>query len=106
MDVDDAAKVLKELGHPHRLRVFKRLVKAGFCGLPVGSLTEDLGIPHSSMTHHISHLVGAGLITQNRRGRVLQCVPQYQRLWDVISFLQEECCVEEPVEAGEACWKS
>ena len=102
MDVDDAAKVLKELGHPHRLRVFKRLVKAGFSGLPVGSLTEDLNIPHSSMTHHISHLVSAGLITQQRHGRVLQCVPQYSRLWDVISFLQEECCVEDPFEACEA----
>ena len=45
MDIDDAAKILKELGHPHRLRIFKRLVKAGFEGLPVGALREELDIP-------------------------------------------------------------
>lgn len=95
MDFDEVASVLKDLGHPHRLRIFKRLVKAGFNGLPVGVLREDLGIPNSSMTHHISSLVKAGLIVQERRGRVLQCVPKYGRLWDVISFLQSECCVDE-----------
>ena len=95
MDFDEVAGVLKELGHPHRLRIFKRLVKSGFEGLPVGVLREDLGIPNSSMTHHISSLVKAGLIVQERRGRVLQCVPKYRRLWDVISFLQSECCVDE-----------
>ena len=98
LEIDDAAKVLKELGHPHRLTVFKRLVKAGSAGLPVGTLTEDLGIPHSSMTHHISRLVSAGLIIQERQGRVLRCLAQYHRLWDVISFLENECCVDDPVE--------
>ncbi len=95
MDFEEVAGVLKELGHPHRLRIFKRLVKAGFDGLPVGVLREDLGIPNSSMTHHINSLVKAGLIVQQRRGRVLQCIPKYRRLWDVISFLQSECCIDE-----------
>lgn len=95
MEVGDAAKVLKELGHPHRLRIFKRLVKAGFEGLPVGVLREELDIPPSSMTHHIASLISAGLIAQKREGRVLRCIPKYHRLWQVISFLQEECCVDE-----------
>lgn len=95
MDVEDVAKVLKELGHPNRLRIFKRLVRAGFEGLPVGVLREELDIPHSSMTHHIASLVSAGLIVQQREGRVLRCVPQYGRLWDVIAFLQSECCLDE-----------
>lgn len=101
MDVDHVAKILRELGHPHRLRVFKRLVKAGFDGLPVGSLREELDIPHSSMTHHIASLVNAGLIEQKREGRILRCIPQYGRLWDVIAFLQSECCVvEDDVQRG------
>ncbi|KIC21055.1 ArsR/SmtB family transcription factor [Leisingera sp. ANG-Vp] len=95
MDVDEIAKVLKELGHPHRLRIFKRLVKSGFDGLPVGVLREDLDIPHSSMTHHVASLVEAGLIKQQREGRILRCVPQYGRLWDVIAYLQSECCLDE-----------
>ncbi|MES0882464.1 ArsR/SmtB family transcription factor [Roseibium sp. SCP14] len=95
MDVEEVARVLKDLGHPLRLRIFKRLVKAGFDGLPVGILREDLEIPHSSMTHHVAALVDAGLIHQQREGRVLRCVPQYGRLWDVIAFLQSECCLDE-----------
>ncbi len=95
MQIDDAAKVLKELGHSHRIKIFKRLVKSGYEGLPVGVLREDLDIPHSSMTHHIASLVSAGLITQEREGRILRCVPQYNRLWEVIEFLQDECCADQ-----------
>lgn len=68
MQVEDVARVLKDLGHPHRLRIFKRLVKSGFDGLPVGVLREDLDIPHSSMTHHVACLINAGLIEQKRAG--------------------------------------
>jgi DNA-binding transcriptional ArsR family regulator len=95
MDVEEVAEILKDLGHPHRLRIFKRLVKSGFDGLPVGVLREDLDIPHSSMTHHITSLMKAGLIQQKREGRVLRCIPRYGRLWDVIAFLQSECCLDE-----------
>lgn len=94
MEIEEAASILKELGHPNRLRIFKRLVKAGFDGLPVGELREDLGIPKSSMTHHIASLVKAGLIIQHREGRILRCVPQYSRLWSVISYLGDECCLD------------
>lgn len=95
MDVEEVAMVLRELGHPHRLRIFKHLVKAGYGGLPVGVLREELDIPHSSMTHHVASLVSAGLIEQKREGRILRCIPQYNRLWAVTEFLQSECCVND-----------
>lgn len=95
MEFDEVAMVLKELGHPHRLRIFRRLVRSGFDGLPVGALREELNIPNSSMTHHINSLVKAGLIEQERRGRILQCIPKYRRFWAIINFLQSECCIDE-----------
>ncbi|MEX0300857.1 MAG: winged helix-turn-helix domain-containing protein [Leisingera sp.] len=70
-------------------------MKSGFDGLPVGVLREALVIPHSSMTHRISSLVEAGLIKQQREGRILRCVRQYDRLWDVIAYLQRESCLDE-----------
>ena len=57
MDIKNAAKALKELGHPTRLMIFKRLVKAGHKGIPVGDIQKDLDIPHSTLTHHISSLI-------------------------------------------------
>ena len=96
MEIETTAKIFKELGHPTRLKIFKRLVKAGFEGLPVGVIQEELAIPGSTLSHHISNLASAGLINQRREGRVLYCVVEYAQLLKVISFLQEECCIDMP----------
>ncbi|WP_438465318.1 ArsR/SmtB family transcription factor [Marinomonas sp. PE14-40] len=95
MDIEIIAKALKELGHPTRLTVFKTVVRAGIQGVAVGSLQESLGIPGSTLSHHISSLASAGLINQRREGRVLYCVAQYQQLQNVIGFLQDECCADD-----------
>ena len=96
MDTDEAAKALKELGHSTRLTIFRRLVKSGESGLPVGVLQEELHIPGSTLSHHLSSLGSAGLIRQRREGRTLYCVPEYARLESVIAYLQDECCAEGP----------
>ncbi|MAG76459.1 MAG: transcriptional regulator [Colwelliaceae bacterium] len=95
MTIEEIAKAFKELGHETRLLIFKRLVKAGESGISVGALKEELDVPNSTLSHHISSLVSAGLIKQRREGRVLYCTVQYDRLLAVISFLQDECCVDE-----------
>ena len=93
--LDDTAKALKELGHSVRLSIFRRLVRSGYQGLAVGTLQEELGIPGSTLSHHIASLVSAGLLSQRREGRVLYCVPEYERLNGVIEFLREECCQDD-----------
>jgi len=95
MEIEIIAKALKELGHPTRLAVFKRLVKAGEQGLSVGVVQEELAIPGSTLSHHISGLVSAGLITQRREGRTLFCVVEYKKLEAVLAFFQDECCIDE-----------
>ena len=54
MEIEQAAKALKELGHPTRLNLFKVLVKASYEGLPVGDIQEKLSIPNSTLSHYIS----------------------------------------------------
>ena len=93
--LDDTAKALKELGHPVRLTIFRRLVRSGYQGLAVGTLQDELGIPGSTLSHHIASLVSAGLLSQRREGRVLYCVAEYDRLNGVIEFLREECCQDD-----------
>ncbi|GHE85270.1 ArsR/SmtB family transcription factor [Thalassotalea profundi] len=95
MDIEVVAKALKELGHPTRLAVFKRLVKSGESGISVGVVQEELKVPSSTLSHHLASLVSAGLIKQRREGRVLYCVVEYEKLLSVIAFLQEECCADE-----------
>ncbi|MEC7939355.1 MAG: metalloregulator ArsR/SmtB family transcription factor [Pseudomonadota bacterium] len=95
MNLEVVAKALKELGHPIRLSIYKSVVKAGYQGIAVGGLQEELGIPGSTLSHHISSLVSAGLISQRRESRTLFCVAEYECLEGVIGFLQDECCVNE-----------
>lgn len=94
MEIEIVAKALKELGHPTRLTIYKCVVRAGFQGIAVGGIQEKLNIPGSTLSHHISSLVSADLITQRREGRTLYCVAEYDKLASVIGFLQDECCVD------------
>ena len=95
IDINQIAKSLKELGHPTRLAIFKRVIKAGYQGIAVGDIQQQLAIPGSTLSHHISSLASAGLLTQRREGRTLYCVAHYDALTSVISFLQDECCIDE-----------
>lgn len=89
-----AAKRLAELGHDTRLAIFRYLVKVGGEGAPVGQIQKKLGIPSSTLSHHINRLVSVGLIEQVRESRTLYCVPQFDVLRELIEFLLAECCTE------------
>jgi len=93
MEHEDAAKRLGELGNTTRLSIFRYLVKVGPDGVPVGQIQKALGIPGSTLSHHISRLVSVGLIKQDRESRTLYCNAQYDALRELIDFLQSECCV-------------
>ena len=54
-------------------RVVAVLVKAGERGLACGEVQDALGIPKSTLAHHLGQLVAAGLVTQTREGRVQRC---------------------------------
>ena len=92
MTPQHAARCLEKLGNPTRLEVFRLLVRAGEDGLAVGDIQEHLGVPASTLSHHLAHLVNAGLVHQEREGRVLRCRPDYEVMNAVIGFLTEECC--------------
>lgn len=92
MDLNHAARCLEKLGNPTRLEAYRLLVRAGPEGLAVGEIQDYLGVPASTLSHHLSHLVNAGLVEQTREGRVLRCRPNYQQMERLLGFLSEECC--------------
>lgn len=51
-----------------------------------------MGIPGSTLSHHIGRLVSAGLVEQHRDGRTLYCVPKMEALNETMEYLTEECC--------------
>ena len=89
---EDAARCLAELGHPHRLQIFRVLIKAGEQGLPVGAIQQALGIPKSTLAHHIAQLVAAGLMIQTREGRIQRCRVDAIRGRALMNFFVGDCC--------------
>jgi len=92
MTFEDAARCMAELGHPHRLAIFRLLIKAGEEGMPVGAIQRELGIPKSTLAHHVAQLVTVGLMTQSREGRVQRCRVDAVRGQILLDFLVTECC--------------
>jgi ArsR family transcriptional regulator len=94
MNVEQAAKQLEALGNPTRLQVYRTLVRAGEAGLPVGQIQERLGIPGSTLSHHLQRLLLTGLVTQERQATTLICRANYPTMNALIGFLADECCAD------------
>lgn len=92
METNNAAICMEALGNTTRLEIFRLLVRAGPNGAPVGRLQDLLGIPGSTLSHHIARLVRVGLVSQERRSRVLICRAEYVRMDALLAFLGAECC--------------
>jgi len=93
MSDEQLAKCLAELGNITRLKIFKLLIKAGEKGLPVGTVQEKLEIPGSTLSHHLAKLSSANLIRQDREGRILNCIANYDVLDTVVNELKSQCCI-------------
>jgi ArsR family transcriptional regulator, arsenate/arsenite/antimonite-responsive transcriptional repressor len=86
------ARALAALGHDARLAIFRLLVTAGEGGLRVGEIGAHLGLAPSTLAHHLSALVDAGLVLQERQGREVMNRVDYPAMRRVLTFLTSECC--------------
>jgi DNA-binding transcriptional ArsR family regulator len=83
-----------EPGNSARLAILRYLLKKGPEGAPVGRIQKEIGIPASTLSHHVSRLVSVGLLRQVCKSRLLHCPPQFEVLDALIAFLAAECCTE------------
>jgi DNA-binding transcriptional ArsR family regulator len=93
MELERLAGCLEKMGNPTRLAIVRMLIKAGPKGMSVGELQAHLGIPASTLSHHILFLVTASLILQEREGRVTRCKVNMPLLNEIVTALVAECCV-------------
>jgi len=93
MELESAAAQLAELGHPTRLAIFRRLVRAGHEGVTVGDIQQALAVPASTLSHHLSRMMSVGLVHQIRAGRTLYCRLDFGAMEALVGFLYSECCV-------------
>lgn len=97
-----AAEALAALGNRTRLRIFKLLVRAGRDGANIGAIQRMLGIPATTLAHHLGTLAKAGLLGQERRSREVICTANYKAVSEVLDYVREECCAGlEAAQAGD-----
>lgn len=92
MDQAKAIDAFGALAQETRLTVFRLLVRAGDDGLTAGEIAAQLGVPPSTMSHHLSWLERAGLARSRRAHRQIFYSPNVEGVLSLLSFLMEDCC--------------
>ena len=93
MTLEETAKRMAALGNETRLSIYRLLVRAGERGLPVTSVQQRLGVPASTLSHHLHKLIEVDLVRQERRGTSLICRADYTIMEQTFHFFASECCV-------------
>jgi len=96
MEISNAVISLTSLAHETRLAVYRLLVQAGDAGLPAGSIADALGVPPSSLSHHLKDLKYAGLVACTRDQRSLIYTANYDAMSGLLDFLLDDCCGGHP----------
>lgn len=94
MKPGSALACLKALAHEHRLTLFRLLVRAGEAGMSVGELAVATRLAGATLTNHLHILRRARMVTDERRGRVIQCRANYPQMNRLLDFLTENCCAD------------
>ncbi len=102
MNEPTAAAALGALGNEVRLKLFRLLVKAGDDGMPVSDIQLFVGVPLSTLSHHIKTLVQSGLVVQERKGREIISKINFDAMHALLGFLTAECCVGVKIETTDA----
>ncbi len=92
MESKSALAALAALGHASRLAAFRALVQAGPEGLSVGELREHLDLPPATLSAHLNVLRAAGLVHDEREGRVIRVRAGYAQMNALLDYLTENCC--------------
>jgi ArsR family transcriptional regulator len=80
------------IGAEPRLRILRLLLSANPQGMIVGDIQAELGIPASTLSHHLEKLKSEGLVTVRRDRQFLWHAANADALRELLAFLYEECC--------------
>jgi ArsR family transcriptional regulator len=91
-DVIRFADMMAAMGAEPRLRIMRALLSAHPRGMVVGGIQAELGIPGSTLSHHLEKLKNEGLVSVRRERQFLRYMADTDALQQLLSFLYEECC--------------
>ena len=86
------ADMFAAMGNDARLRIMRLLLTAHPKGMIVGDIQKDLGIPKSTLSHHLERLKNEKLVQVRRNGTFLWYTADIDVLQKILTFLYAECC--------------
>lgn len=86
------ADMFSAMGTEARLRIMQLLLTAHPDGLVVQEILEELGIPNSTLSHHLDKLKSEGLVEVRRESTFLRYTANTDALQQLLQFLYAECC--------------
>lgn len=86
------ADMFAAIGNDARLRILRLLLSAHPEGLVVSDIQSELGIPNSTLSHHLEKLRHEELVTVRRDGSFLWYTANTEALRAILTFLYAECC--------------
>jgi ArsR family transcriptional regulator, arsenate/arsenite/antimonite-responsive transcriptional repressor len=86
------ADMFSAMGTEPRLRIMQLLLSAHPDGLIVGEIQSELGIPNSTLSHHLDKLKNEDLVNVQRESTFLRYTANTEALEELLGFLYAECC--------------
>jgi DNA-binding transcriptional ArsR family regulator len=86
------AEMFSAMGTGPRLRIMRALLSAHPDGMVVGDIGGELGIPASTLSHHLEKLKTEELVKVRREGTYLWYSANTDVLQELLGFLYAECC--------------
>ena len=86
------ADMFTAMGTEPRLRIMQLLLSAHPEGLVVGDIQSELGIPNSTLSHHLEKLKNEDLVNVRRDSTFLWYTANTEALQELLGFLYAECC--------------
>ena len=86
------ADMFAAMGTEPRLRIMQLLLTAHPQGLVAGDIQDELGIPASTLSHHLDKLKNEELVKVRREGTFLWYTANTGALQQLLNFLYAECC--------------
>jgi len=86
------AEMFAAMGAAPRLRIMRVLLSAHPDGMVVGEIGDELGIPPSTLSHHLDKLKSEDLVKVRRDGTYLWYSANTEILQELLGFLYAECC--------------
>ena len=91
-DVVRFADMLSAMGTEARLRIVRLLLSAHPEGMVAGEIDAELGIPASTLSHHLDKLKNERLVHVRREGTFLHYTANTEALEELLGVLYAECC--------------